>query len=125
MNSLTQNCLLVLRAAGAKTFTAKYWPSGRGLERHGVSFAALVASDIEALPLAATPTAAGSAKILAPRVATGFAAFRLAQVPLLVVFLFAFGEREGLATFGAEYVNVWHDWFLPSKQSASLYFDLW
>jgi hypothetical protein len=114
-----------LRAAGAKTLTAKYWPSGRGLERHGVGFAALVASDIEALPLASSPAATRSAKILAPRISTSFTAFRLAQVPLLVILLFAFGKREGLAAFGASDVNVWHDWFLPSKQSASLYFDLW
>jgi len=108
-----------LRAAGAKTFTAEHWPSGRGLERHSVGFAALVADDIEALPLTATAatTAAGPAKIGAPRITTGLTTFRLAQVPFLVVLLFALSKREGLAAFGTSDVHVWHDWFLPSKQA--------
>jgi len=106
-----------LRAAGAKTFTAKDRPSGRRFEGHGVRFAALIADDIEALPLAASSAAAptSAAKVCAPCVTTGFAAFGLAQVPFLVVLLFAFCEREGLAAFGTSDVNVRHDWFSPVK----------
>jgi hypothetical protein len=109
-----------LRAAGAETLTAKNWPSGRGLERHGIGFAALVAGNIEALALTSPAASAGAAKVCAARVPAGFTAFGLAQVPFLVVLLFALGKGKGLAAFGAKYIDVWHDWFLPSKRSASL-----
>ena len=123
---LKARSVLVLRAAGAEAFTAENWPSGRGLERHGVGLAALIAGNLKSLAFtaAATTTAPRSAKILTPRVATGFAAFRLAQVALLVIFLFALCKRKSLAAFGTSDVHVWHDWFLPSKQSASLSLDL-
>jgi hypothetical protein len=84
----------------------------------------LVAGDFEPLPLASSAAAPRPAKIGATRIAAGFAAFWLAQIPFLVILLFAFGKRKGLAAFGALDVNVWHDWFLPSKQSASPCFDL-
>jgi hypothetical protein len=86
----------------------------------------LVADDIEALPLTATAaTTAGPAKIGAPRITTGFTTLRLAQVPFLVVLLFAVSKRESLAAFGTSDVHVWHDWFLPSKQGAWQCLDLW
>jgi len=115
---------LGLRAAGAEAFTAENRPSCRRLERYGVGLAALVAGNFEPLPLASA-AASRSAEIGTTRIATGLAAFWLAQIPFLVVLLFTFGKRKGLAAFGTLDVNVWHDWFLPSKQSASPCFDFW
>jgi len=99
---------LGLRAAGAEAFTAENRPSRGRLERHGVGLAALVAGNFEPLPLAST-AAPRPAEIGATGIATGLAAFWLAQIPFLVVLLFTFCKWKGFAAFGALDVNVWHD----------------
>jgi hypothetical protein len=104
---------LLLGAAGAEALAAQNGPSARGLEGHGIRFAALVAGNLEALTLAATARPAPRpAETGAARVATRFASFRLAQVALVVILLLSFGERESRTAFSARNLNVWHRYFL-------------
>jgi hypothetical protein len=116
VNSSFARSKFSLGAAGAEALAAQNGPSARGLEGHGVRFAALVAGDLEALALAATPgPAPRPAETGAARVAARFAALRLAQVSLAIILLLSFGEGEGRTAFGTGNLDIWHRCFLPRR----------
>jgi hypothetical protein len=101
---------LLSSSTRTKTFATKHRPAAGWLERHGVSFSALITGDVESLPLASWSSRA--AKVCSTRISAGLAAFRVSQIAFFVVLLLAFGEREGVSTFRARDFKVWHDAFL-------------
>jgi hypothetical protein len=107
--------LNLLCAAGGKAFTAQHGSSARRLEGHAVGFAALVAGYFETLPLAAPRASAASAEIGATAIAASLATLRLAQIPLRVILLFAFGEWKLRAALGTGDLYVWHFQLLPTE----------
>jgi len=93
-----------------KTFATEHRSAARWLERYGVSLSALIAVDVESLPLSTwSPRAA---KVSSTRISAGLAAFWVSQIAFFVILLLAFGEREGVSTFRASDFKVWHDAFL-------------
>ena len=103
-----------MRAAGGKAFAAQHRSSARRLEGHAVGFAALVTGNLETLAVAAAPASA-AAEIGATAIATSLATFRLAEVSLCVIFLFAFGEWELRTALCASDLYVWHVLLLPTE----------
>jgi hypothetical protein len=92
-----------------KTLAAEHRSAAGRLERYGVSLAALIAGDVESLPLSTwSPRAA---KVSSTRISAGLAAFWVSQISFFVILLLAFGEREGVSTFRASDFKVWHDAF--------------
>jgi hypothetical protein len=105
----------VLRATRTKAIAAEHRPPGRGLERHAIRFAALVAGNLKFLALGSSPTAlARSAKVLPALVSTGFAALGMCQSTLAIVFLFSLSKRERISALGAGNFKIWHR-CLPGK----------
>jgi len=106
--------LLVLSAAlcatRGKTFTAQNRPTGLGLEGHAVALAALIANNFEALAFAATSTPALSlaAKVRAPRIAAGLAAFGMRESAFAIIILLSFCKREASSALGASDFEIWH-----------------
>ena len=80
------------------------------LEGHAVGLAALIANDFEALAFAAATSASLplAAKILAPRIATGLAAFGMGQSAFAIIILLSFRKREGRSALGASDFEIWH-----------------
>jgi hypothetical protein len=101
-----------------KTLAAKHRSATGWLERYGVSLAALIASDVESLPLSTwSPRAA---KISSTRVSARLAAFWVSQIPFFVILLLAFGEWEGISAFRARNFKVWHDAIFSSKDETEV-----
>jgi hypothetical protein len=94
------------RAIRAKTITAKNRPSTRRFEWDSILLTTLIAGDVKSLALAATSSR--SAKVRATRITTRLTAFRVSQVPFLIVLLFTFGKGKSVSTFGASDFHVWH-----------------
>jgi hypothetical protein len=103
----------ILCAARGKALTAKHWPARLRFEGNAVALAALIANNLE--PFAFPTTAlSGSAKVLAARVATGFATLGMAQAALAIVVLFSFSKGKTRSAFGTSDFKVWHR-YLPRK----------
>jgi len=69
------------------------------LEGHTVSFATLIAHNLEPFALSSA-TLAWTAKILATRIAAWLAAFRVRQSSLAIIILLSFGKGKARAAFG-------------------------
>jgi len=82
----------ILCATGGKALTAQHWPALLGFEGDAVALAALIANNLE--PFAFRSALARPAKVLTPRVATGFAALGMAETALAIVVLFSFSKGE-------------------------------
>jgi len=103
----------ILCAAGGKALAAQHWPARLGFEGDAVALAALIANNLE--PFAFRSPLARPAKVLAPRVAAGFAALGMAETTLAIVVLFSFSKGESRSAFGASDFKVWH-LYLPRKK---------
>src|SRR5882724_2792343 len=114
MNQMTVEVLrpAILRPARTETITTEHGSSRRRFEGHAVRLAALVADDLKLLAFRSSGSLARS-KVRAALIATGFAALRMAQVALAIVFLFSFTKREGISAFGASDFKIWHR-YLPT-----------
>jgi hypothetical protein len=102
----------ILCAAGGKALTAQHWPARLRFEGDAVALAALIANNLE--PFAFRSPLAGPAKVLAPRVAAGFAALGMAETALAIVVLFSFSKGKSRSAFGTSDFKVWH-FYLPRK----------
>jgi hypothetical protein len=82
-----------------------------GLEWNAVGFPALIANDLKALALSATGSrsASAAARIRAPRVATGLAAFGMAQSALAIIILFSLSKGEAGLAIGTSNFQIRHD----------------
>ena len=100
----------MLRAHSTEAFAAENSPAARRLEWHAVLFAAFIAGYLVTLAFAAP--SASAAEVRSSRVATCFAATRLAQVFLSVKILLALGEGKGRPALRACYLPIRHN-FLP------------
>jgi hypothetical protein len=102
-----------LGPARAKAIAAQDRTPNLWLEWDAVRFAALIANNLESLTFVAAATTTAtcllwSAKGGAARITTWFAAFRVTQAPLTIVFLFSFSKWEGSPTLGASDVQIRH-----------------
>jgi hypothetical protein len=87
-----------------------------GLERNAVGFPALIAHNLKTFSLSATGSrAAAAARVRAPRVAAGLAAFGMAQSALAIIILFSLSKGKGRLAIGASNIQIRHD-NLPRKQ---------
>jgi hypothetical protein len=82
-------------------------------EGDAVALAALIANNLEPLTFSTTALP-GSAKVLTPRVAAGFAALGMAQATLAIVVLLSFSKGKTRSAFGTSDFKVWHR-YLPRK----------
>src|SRR4051812_25952263 len=94
------------RSVSAETFATQHRPAGGGLERHAVGLTALIARDLKSLAVATS--APGTTKVIAARITTRLATFRMGQIPFLVILLFAVSEGKGVSAFRAGNIDVWH-----------------
>jgi len=101
-----------LRAARAKTFSAKNGPAGLWLEGHTVGLAALVAHDFELFAFGSSASLARTAKVLTASIATGLATLRMAQAALAIIILFSLTKGKSSSAFGTRNFKVWHR-YLP------------
>jgi hypothetical protein len=102
----------ILGAAGGEALTAKHGPARLRFEGDAVALAALIANNLE--PFAFRSSLARPAKVLAPRVAAGFAALGMAETALAIVILFSFSKGKSRSAFGTSDFKVWH-LYLPRK----------
>jgi hypothetical protein len=102
----------ILCAAGGKTLTAQHWSARLRFEGDAVALAALIANNLE--PFAFRSALARTAKVLAPRVAAGFATLGMAQAALAIVVLLSFSKGKTRSAFGTSDFKVWHR-YLPRK----------
>lgn len=101
-----------------KTFATQHRSAAGWLERYGVSLSALIAGDVESLPLSTwSPRAA---KVSSTRLSAGLAAFWVSQIAFFVILLLAFGEWEEVSTFRASDFKVWHDAFFSWKDETEV-----
>jgi len=103
-----------LCAAGAEAVSTKHRPARLRFEGHAVSFAALIANNLEFFALGASASLAGTAKVLAAGIAAGLATLRMAEATLAIIVLFSLTKRKSSSAFGTRYFKVWHR-YLPSK----------
>jgi hypothetical protein len=102
----------ILRAAGGKALTAQHWSTRLRFEGDAVGLAALIANNLE--PFAFCSSLARAAKVLAPRIAAGFATLGVAEAALAIVVLFSFSKGKRRSAFGTSDFKVWHS-YLPRK----------
>jgi hypothetical protein len=77
-------------------------------EGHAVRLAALIANNLEFFALGSSTSLAGSAKVLAARIAARLATLGMAQATLAIVILFSLTKGKSISAFGARYFKVWH-----------------
>ena len=81
-----------------------------GLEWNAVGFPALIANNLKAFSLSATGSrAAATARVRAPRVATGLAAFGMAQSALAIIILFSLSKGKAGSAIGTSNIQIRHD----------------
>jgi len=102
----------ILCAAGGEALTAQHGPTRLRFEGDAVALAALIANNLE--PFAFRSSLARPAKVLAPRVAAGFAALGMAETALAIVILLSFSKGKSRSAFGTSDFKVWHR-YLPRK----------
>jgi len=103
----------ILCAAGAEAVAAQDWPTWLWFEGHGVGLAALIANDLESFAFCSS-SLSRTAKVGAARIAARFAALRMTQSTLAIVFLLSLSKGESISTFGASNFQIWHR-YLPRK----------
>jgi hypothetical protein len=99
-----------LGATRGKTLATQTGPAWLGLEGHAVALTALIANNLEAFALTAASSAALSlaAKIRAPRIAAGLAAFGMRQSAFAIIVLLTFCKGEVGSTLGTSDFEIWH-----------------
>ncbi len=102
----------------AQTFATEHRSAAGWLERYSVSFSALIAGDVESLPL--STWSSRSAKVRSTRISARFAAFWVSQIAFFVILLLAFSEREWVSTFSASDFKIWHDAFFSWKDETEV-----
>ena len=111
---------MLRRATRAKAIAAQHWSARRRFERDRVSLPTLIASDLESLTLATWSP--GATEVCTPRIAAGFAAFRMGQVSFSIILLFAFCKFKRCVAFRTRDFKVWHRGF--SKRAESRFHTL-
>jgi hypothetical protein len=109
---------LLTGSTRAKAFATEHRAAAGRLKRNGISFSALIAGDVESLPL--STWSSGSAKVSSTRISARLTAFRVSQIAFFVILLLAFGEWEGVSTFRASDLKVWHDAFFSWKDETEV-----
>jgi len=107
---ISEELRAALRAARRKALTAQNRPAGLGLEGHAIALAALIANNFETFAFAAASSTALSlaAKVRAPRIAAGLAAFGMGQSAFAIIILLSFSKRETTSALGTSDFEIWH-----------------
>jgi hypothetical protein len=108
------------RSTRAKAIAAQHWSARRRFERDRISLSTLIASDLKSLTLATWSP--GATEVCTPRIAAGFAAFRMGQVSFSIILLFAFCKFKRCVAFRTRDFKVWHRGF--SKRAESRFHTL-
>jgi len=97
-----------LCATRGKTLAAQNGTAGLGLEGHAVGLTALIANNLKAFAFTASTTLSLAAKVGAPRIAAGLAAFGMSQSAFAIIVLFSFSKGESSSALGTSDFEIWH-----------------